>query len=368
MINRQVVLVSRPTGIAQAENFAIRKATVVSPAEGQILVRNEFLSVEPAMRGWIADQGNYSAPVAIGSVMRALAVGEVVESRHAEYRAGEIVTGWFGWQELATVDAGAVVRRVVETDLPHSLALGVLGLNGVTALIGLTAVGEPKAEETVLVCRRGRGRLRRRPDREDPRLRAVGIAGGPEKVRQCIEIFGYDAAIDYKAPGLGDALDKACPDGVTVYFDNTSGVISDTVYPRLAVGARVVICGTASISSWDPWPTGPRIERHLLVKRARAQGFVILDYMDRWEASVATLAGWVRKALRDAHRWLDELLVDPTQTIESLAIRESQERALDPDDAVPCVHLPRSGGSRDGGSASARVLHQAPDRPSDALV
>src|SRR5208282_1523831 len=115
--------------------------------------------------------------------------------------------------------------------------------------------------------------------------RAVGIAGGPEKVRQCIEIFGYDAAIDYKAPGLGDAIDKACPDGVNVYFDNTSGVISETVYPRLSVGARVVICGTASISTWDPWPTGPRIERHLLVKRARAQGFVFFDHRDRWEAS-----------------------------------------------------------------------------------
>jgi hypothetical protein len=151
MINRQVVLVSRPTGIAQAENFAIREAPIVPPAEGQILVRNEFLSVEPAMRGWIADRGNYSAPVAIGSVVRALAVSEVVESRHPDYRAGEIVTGWFGWQELATVDGGAVIRPVLETDLPHSLALGVLGLNGVTALIGLTVIGDPKSGETVLV-------------------------------------------------------------------------------------------------------------------------------------------------------------------------------------------------------------------------
>ena len=132
-------------------NFHVAAKDSPSPAEAQILVRNEFLSVEPAMRGWIADRGNYSAPVAIGSVMRALAVGEVVESRHPDYRAGEIVTGWFGWQELATVDGGAVIRRVVETDLPHSLALGVLGLNGVTALIGLTVIGEPKPGETVLV-------------------------------------------------------------------------------------------------------------------------------------------------------------------------------------------------------------------------
>ena len=295
MINRQAVLVSRPTGVAQAENFAIREAPVAAPAEGQILVRNEFLSVEPAMRGWIADRGNYSAPVAIGSTMRALAVGEILELRHPDYRPGEIVSGWFGWQELATVDAGAVVRRVVESDLPHSLALGVLGINGVTALIGLTVIGEPKPGETVLVSTAA-GAVGSAVGQIAKILgcRAVGIAGGPDKVGQCLDVFGYDAAIDYKAPGLGEAIDKACPDGVNVYFDNTSGVISDTVYPRLAVGARVVVCGTASISSWDPWPTGPRIERHLLVKRARAQGFVILDYMDRWEASVATLADWVR--------------------------------------------------------------------------
>ena len=295
MINRQVVLVSRPAGIAQAENFSIREAPLVPPQEGQILVRNEFLSVEPAMRGWIADQGNYSAPVAINSVMRALAVGEVVESRHPDYRAGEIVTGWFGWQEFATVDGAAIVRRVLETDLPHSLALGVLGLNGVTALIGLTVIGEPKPGETVLVSTAA-GAVGSAVGQIAKLLgcRAIGIAGGETKVTQCLEVFGYDAAIDYKASGLGDVIDKACPNGVNVYFDNTSGVISDTVYPRLSVGARIVICGTASISSWNPWPIGPRIERHLLVKRARAQGFVILDYLDRWEASDATLADWVR--------------------------------------------------------------------------
>ena len=295
MINRQAILVSRPTGVAQADNFAIREGPAQPPEEGQILVRNVFLSVEPAMRGWIADRGNYSAPLEIGSTMRALAVGEVIESRHPDHRPGEIGCGWFGWQELATVDASTVVRRVVESDLPHSLALGVLGINGVTALIGLTVIGEPKPGETVLVSTAAGavgsavGQIAKIHG-----CRSVGIAGGLNKVGQCLDLFGYNAAIDYKAPGLSEAIDKACPEGVNVYFDNTSGVISDTVYPRLAVGARAIICGTASISSWDPWPNGPRIERHLLVKRARAQGFVIMDYMDRWEASVATLAGWVR--------------------------------------------------------------------------
>ncbi len=306
MRNRKVVLISRPRGIAQAENFAIEEAPVLPPSSGQILVRNSFVSVEPAMRGWIADRGNYSAAVEIGSTMRALGVGEIVESRHPDFRPGGIVTGWFGWQTYATVDADAVVRRVVETDLPHSLALGVLGINGVSALVGLTLIGDPKAGETVLVSTAAGalgsavGQIARLMG-----CRAVGVAGGSDKVAQCADVFGYDAAIDYKSPGLEAALDAACPNGVDVYFDNTAGAISDAVYPRLAVRARVVVCGTASVSSWDPWPIGPRIERHLLVKRARVQGFVIFDHMDRYEASVATLAEWVRAGRL---RYLEDIL------------------------------------------------------------
>lgn len=295
MKSRQVVLVSRSRGVAQAENFAIEEVEVAPLAEGKIRVRNAFLSVEPAMRGWIADKGNYSAPVEIGAVMRSLAVGEVVETRSSDFRPGEIVMGWFGWREFADVAPFAVVRRVKEIDLPHSLALGVLGINGVTALIGLEAIGEPKPGDTVLVSTAA-GAVGSAVGQLAKILgcRTVGVAGGADKVAMCRELFGYDAAVDYRASGLNDAIDAACPDGVNVYFDNTSGAISDAIWPKLAVGARVVICGTASFSSWDPWPTGPRFERHLLVKRARAQGFVVFDYADRWEASVARLADWVR--------------------------------------------------------------------------
>jgi NADPH-dependent curcumin reductase len=295
MINRQVVLASRPKGVAQAEHFAIRDAPVAAPAEGQIRVRNEFLSVEPAMRGWIADRGNYSAAVEIGSAMRALAVGEIVESRHPDYRPGEIVTGWFGWQETATVDATAVVRRVAETDLPRSLALGVLGINGVSALVGPTAIGEPQPGETVLVSTAA-GAVGSAVGKIGKILgcRTVGVAGGPEKVAQCRDLFGYDAAIDYKRGESTKRSRLLAPMGFT----------SISIIPRARsatrsiltsrFGARVVVCGTASISSWDPWPMGPRIERHLLAKRAQAQGFVIFDHMDRYETSVARLADWVR--------------------------------------------------------------------------
>jgi NADPH-dependent curcumin reductase len=294
-LNRQVILASRPTGVAQAENFAIVESAVAPLAQGQLRIRNRFLSVEPAMRGWIADVGNYSEPVAIGSVMRALAVGEVIESRADGWAPGELLCGWFGWQDEAVVSPEAVLRRVTETDLPPSLALGVLGINGVTAYLALTQIGEPKAGETVAVSTAAGGvgsavgQIARLLG-----CRTVGITGGPDKVAQCLEMFGYDAAIDYKAEGLGEALDTVCPQGIDVYFDNTAGAISDAVFPRLSVGARVVICGTASITQWDPWPQGPRIERHLLVKRARMQGFVIFDHMEQWDDAVARLASWVR--------------------------------------------------------------------------
>ena len=295
MKNRRVILVSRPRGVAQAENFAIVEDELPPLAEGEVRVRNDFLSVEPAMRGWIADTAGYSEPVAVGSTMRAFAVGEIVESRDPQFASGEVVTGMFGWQELAAVPARAIQRRVRETDLPRSLALGALGVNGVTALIGLDLYGEPKPGETVLVSTAAGsvgsavGQIAKLRG-----CRTVGVAGGSEKTAACREQFGYDVAIDYRAEGLEAAIAAACPQGVDVYFDNTAGRISDAVYPRLALRARVVVCGTASISSWDPWPTGPRLERHLLVKRARAQGFVIFDHVDRWEASVATLADWVR--------------------------------------------------------------------------
>lgn len=294
-MNRQVVLVSRPAGVAQAENFAIETRSLEPLAEGQLRVRNSFLSVEPAMRGWIADAGNYSALVPIGGVMRALAVGEVVESRCPDYRVGECLVGWFGWQEFASVEQASIVRRVLEDDLPASLALGVLGINGVTAHLALTSIGEPRAGETVVVSTAAGavgsavGQIAKIVG-----CRTVGITGGPEKVAQCTGLFGYDVAIDYRADGLEAALAAACLGGIDVYFDNTAGPISDIVYPQLAQRSRVVVCGTAAISAWDPWPSGPRVERHLLVKRARMQGFVIFDHMDRYESSIAQLADWVR--------------------------------------------------------------------------
>ncbi|CEJ11346.1 Putative NADP-dependent oxidoreductase YfmJ [bacterium YEK0313] len=297
LVNRQVRLGARPADIPQAEHFVLAEAAVPDPGEGEIVVRNQFLSVEPAMRGWVSAVANYSAPVGLGEVMRAFASGEVIASRHRDFAVGDKVTGLFGWQDYAVVTPAAVTRKITETDLPLSLSLGVLGLNGVTAYFGLTEIGEPRAGDTVVVSTAAGavgsavGQIARIAG-----CRTVGIAGGAAKVAQCRDTFGFDAAIDYKATGdLGAAVAAACPRGVDVYFDNTAGRVSDAVLPHLAMRARVVICGTASVSSWETWPTGPRVERHLLVKRARMQGLLVFDYQARYGEAIARLATWVRE-------------------------------------------------------------------------
>lgn len=311
--NRQVRLKKRPVGIPQAEHFEIVAAPVEQPGPGKLLVRNRFLSVDPAQRGWVNAVANYSEPVAVGAVMRGFAAGEIVASGDAGFAVGEAVTGMFGWQEFALVDAKEA-RRVPDRDLPLSTSLGVLGLNGVTAYFGLLDVGQPKKGDTVVVSTASGsvgsavGQIAKIMG-----CRTVGIAGGPVKTRQCLEEFGYDAAIDYKnTKDLDAALKEAAPRGVDVYFDNTSGAISDAVHRQLAVHARVAVCGTASLSSWDPWPQGPRIERHLLVKRARIQGFVIFDWAHRYDEAVKQLASWVRQGkLKYREEILDGLEAAP---------------------------------------------------------
>ncbi len=293
--NRQVLLVSRPVGIPQAEHFDVVDGPRPSPRDGQVLVRMEYLSVEPAMRGWVNASANYAEPVPLGAVMRSLAAGTVVESRNPGYQSGERVMGWFGWQEYAVTDGSEVLRKVDADDLPLSLSLGVLGLNGLTAWFGVTEVLRPRPGDTVVVSTAAGavgsavGQLAAIAG-----CRTVGVAGGPEKVSLCLQEFGYDAALDYRSPSFVEELGAACPDGVDGYFDNTSGPITDAVVSRLRDHASVVICGTASVATWDPPPLGPRLERALLVRRARMEGMLAFDYLHRLDEAVARLTPMVQ--------------------------------------------------------------------------
>lgn len=318
--NRQVWLSSRPNGIPQAGDFAIREAAIPEPAAGQILVRNRYVSVDPAMRGWIADKTTYWPRLEVGDTMRAYAAGEVIASRNDKYAVGDKVMGIFGWQDYAAVSDEAIYYKVPETALPFSLWLGVLGLNGLTGYFGMIEVCRPRAGETVVVSTAAgavgsaAGQIARIKG-----CRVVGITGGPEKVRQCIEEFGFDAAIDYKSVGdLDAALRAACPDGIDAFFDCTSGAIHDAVMRQINLHARIAICGTASFASWDPWHEGPRPERHLLVKRATMQGFLTPDFEDKYEQALADLTRWIGEGrLRYREEMLDGLEAAPG-SIETL--------------------------------------------------
>lgn len=292
--NTCVLLKVRPVGVPGPEFFDLVTRPVAELQDGQFLVRNAYLSVDPAMRGWVNEAPNYSPPVPVGAVMRANAVGEVVESRHPDYEVGERVSGTFGWQHFAVSDGGNVMRRL-EPGEEMSPALGVLGVQGLTAYFGLLDLCTPQPGETVVVstaagsvgsCVGQIAKLRG--------CRTIGITGGPDKVRQCLEEFGYDHAIDYKHSANLDAdLDACCPEGVDVYFDNTCGPTSDAVFRHLALGARITVCGTAGVQEWDPVPAGPRVHRQLLVARARMSGLLVHDFKDRFGEAVTQLTGWI---------------------------------------------------------------------------
>lgn len=287
--NRAIMVSSRPTGIPGPEHFNIINLSIPELHDGQFLVKNKWLSVDPAMRGWLADANNY-ASVAVGEVMRSLAVGEVIKSKDPSVPVGTKLMGWFGWQHYAVVDKSKVVQEITNTSLPESLYLGVLGLNGITAATAFDKIGQPKPGDTVVVSTAAGGvgscvgQLAKNMG-----CTTIGITSSPEKMQLCTDEFGYDFVLNYKTDDINASLKSICPDGANIYFDNTSGAISDAVMQNLALNARVIICGTASISQWSPLPMGPRVERILLTRRARMEGFILFDHMDTYPDYVKQL-------------------------------------------------------------------------------
>lgn len=288
--NRQVLLTSRPAGVPQAGDFTLSVSDIPTPGAGEILVRNIYLSADPAQRGWASAEANYSAPVPLGTPMRALAVAQVVESRAAGFAPGDFVYGFFGWQDYAAVPPGAVLHRITE-DVPLDAAASLLGINGVTAHLALTLLGRPVAGDTLVVSTAA-GSVGSFVGQIGAALgaRTIGLTGDDAKVARCLDRYGYAAAINYKTADLAAALQAAAPGGVNVYYDNTGGHILDTVLRQMSTGGRVVQCGTASIGSWNPPPTGPRNEREILTRRLVWSGFVIFDHMPAYAGACAALA------------------------------------------------------------------------------
>ena len=292
-VNHQFRLAARPEGLPKESDWDRTEEPVGEPGEGEVLVKTLYLSLDPAMRGWMNEGRSYIPPVGIGEVMRALAAGEVVASNHSGFAPGDHVTGLLGVQEYAIASGDALMK--VDTDLaPLPVYLSTLGMPGMTAYFGLLDIGRPAAGETVVVSGAAGavgglvGQIAKLKG-----ARAIGIAGGEDKCRHIVDGLGFDAAIDYKAGDLDAALGEHCPDGIDVYFDNVGGEILDAALARLGRNARVVICGAISQYNASAAMKGPSNYMSLLVNHASMTGFVFSDYLDRLGEGAQDMAGWL---------------------------------------------------------------------------
>jgi NADPH-dependent curcumin reductase len=315
--NRQWKLIARPVGLPKRSDFALETAPAPEPVDGQVLVRNHFISLDPAMRGWMNDARSYVPPVGLGEVMRAGAVGEVIASRDPKWQPGDYAVGIFGIQEYAVSNA-AGLQRVDPSLAPLPLFISALGMPGLTAYFGLLDIGDPQPGQTVVVSAASGavgalvGQIARIKG-----ARAVGLAGGPEKCRYVTEELGFDACIDYKNEDIGRGLTRNCPNGIDVYFDNVGGEILDLCLARLARKARIVICGAISQYNATGEVAGPKNYLSLLVNNARMEGFVVFNYADRYAEGLQHLATW----LKDGRLKSREDIVDGIETFPETLLK-----------------------------------------------
>lgn len=292
-LNRQFRLAARPVGLPQRSDWTFTESPVVPPAEGEVLVRVLYVSLDPAMRGWMNDAKSYLPPVALGEVMRAGGVGRVEQSRNARFAIGDYVVGMFGVQEYA-LGNGRGMHRVDPALAPLPTYLGALGMPGMTAYFGLLDVGKPEPGNTVVVSGAAGavgslvGQIAK-----VKRCRAIGIAGGPAKCAYLVDELGFDGAIDYRNERVHKRLADLCPDGIDVYFDNVGGDILDAALARLAMHARVVICGAISQYNSTTGVRGPANYLSLLVNRASMTGMLVFDYADRYPEGMAAMGAWL---------------------------------------------------------------------------
>ncbi|MER6345012.1 NADP-dependent oxidoreductase [Streptomyces sp. NPDC001595] len=292
-MNRQIRLAARPVGEVKPEDWESTSEPVGEPGPGQFLGRTRVISLDPAMRGWLDDRPSYLPPVALGEVMRAGSVIEVIASNHPQYQPGDHVVGSFGVQEYAVSD-GKGALKIDTTIAPPSTYLGALGMSGMTAYFGLLDVGALRDGETVVVSGAAGavgsivGQIAKIKG-----CRVIGIAGGPQKCALLTDELGFDAAIDYRAEDVRKALRHHAPDGIDIYFDNVGGDILDAALTRLAMRARVVICGAISQYNNASPVQGPSNYLSLLVKRARMEGLVVFDYAERFTQAGQDIAGWI---------------------------------------------------------------------------
>ena len=298
-INHRIVLNSRPVGAPTLDNFRLEEAPIAAPATGEVLLRTLFLSLDPYMRGRMSDGPSYAAPVALGEVMVGSTISRVEASQHPDFKAGDLVLGQSGWQSLALSNGKALSKLDTAMTQP-SLALGVLGMPGFTAYMGLLDIGQPQAGETVVVAAASGavgsvvGQIAKLKG-----CRVVGIAGGAEKCRYVVSELGFDACIDHRSPDLKQQLAAACPKGIDVYFENVGGAVFDAVLPLLNTRARIPVCGLIANYNDTALPPGPDrlglLPRTLLIKRIKMQGFIIFDdYAHHYGEFFGEMSQWLK--------------------------------------------------------------------------
>jgi NADPH-dependent curcumin reductase CurA len=292
MSNRMVKLARRPKGMVKREDFTIEDGPVPQPGPGEFRVKVEYISLDPAMRGWMNEGRSYVAPVSLGEVMRGYAAGVVEASNNPNFKPGDAVQGMFGVQRYA-ISKGERVFKVDTRQAPLQRWIGGLGMPGWTAYFGLLEVGQPKAGETVVVSAASGavgsvvGQIAKIKG-----CRAVGIAGGPDKCRYVTQQLGFDACVDYKAGRLGDDLKAAAPKGIDVYFENVGGEILDTVLLQMNLFGRIPVCGLISAYNATEIPSGPKNLRAVLTQRLRMQGLIVFDWAARVPEALAQLGTW----------------------------------------------------------------------------
>ena len=299
--NQQFRLAARPVGLPKPADWQQTSEPVREPQDGEILVKTLYLSLDPAMRGWMNEGKSYIKPVGIGEVMRAGGIGKVVASKSPQFAVGDFVSGALGVQQFwvgAAKDRTAGLYKVDPAIAPLPKWLNALGMPGMTAYFGLLEVGQPKAGQTVVVSGAA-GAVGQTVGQvaKHKGCRVVGIAGGKDKCDFVVNELGFDACIDYKGGSVRDGLKTHCPQGVDVYFDNVGGEILDTVLTRINLKARIIICGAISQYNNTTPVKGPANYLSLLVNRARMEGIVVFDYADRYPVAVAEMAKWMREGM-----------------------------------------------------------------------
>ncbi|MFZ0294462.1 MAG: NADP-dependent oxidoreductase [Candidatus Sulfotelmatobacter sp.] len=328
LTNHKVLLAARPVGMPKRSDWNFVEELVREPEEGELLIQVLYISLDPAMRGWINDVRSYVPPVQIGELMRALAVGVVTASRNPAFAPGDHVSGVFGVQEYV-LSNGKGVRKIDSKIAPLPKHLSVLGMTGMTAYFGLLDTGEPKPGDTVVVSAAAGavgsivGQIAKIKN-----CRAVGIAGGAEKCGYIVRELGFDAAIDYKSEDVKESLRKHCPQGIDVYFDNVGGTILEAALSGLARGARIVICGAISQYNNTGPATGPRNYMSLLTNRASMKGMLVMDYMERFAQAGAEMAGWMAEGKLKSREHIVEGLAAFPETLLKLFTGENSGKLM----------------------------------------